>query len=71
MENNPYIICGELEESLNRNQRDLLDYYMIELNGAETIEDLISIIQYIKNNYDGQSRMNLEWITNFWSEYSI
>jgi hypothetical protein len=69
MTNNPYMICGELEESLNRNQRDVLDYYMIELDGSEKkgVESLIETIKFILENYDGKVRMSDEDIEKFWA----
>lgn len=65
--NNPYIDCGELEESLNRNQRDALDYYMIVLNGRskEDISNLLEILKYIIANYDGKKRMSDQQLKDF------
>jgi hypothetical protein len=69
--NNPYMICNELEESLNRNQRDALDYYMIELNGRERegINNLLETLKYIIANYDGETRMSLEQLEDFFVDY--
>jgi hypothetical protein len=68
-ENNPYIQCGELEDSLNRNQRDVLDYYMMNLkNRAEMdINGLLDTIKWVIQNYDGKVRMSDEEIENFWA----
>ena len=72
LKNNPYLICGELEESLNRNQRDALDYYMIELNGRdrEGINNLLETLRYIIANYDGETRMSLEQLEDFFVDFN-
>ena len=66
---NPYIACAKLEESLNRNQRDLLDYHISELNNGEVlpIETLMGAIAFILDNYDGKVKMSDEEIKDFWS----
>jgi hypothetical protein len=68
-ENNPYTQCGELEASLNRNQRDVLDYYMMNLNNrAEMgINGLLDTIKWVIQNYDGKVRMSDEEIEKFWA----
>ena len=73
IQDNPYLLCGELEGSLNRNQRDLLDYHMMILNGSESggIESLLQVIQYIIKNYDGKRKMSDKKIKDFFSEYSL
>jgi hypothetical protein len=73
IQDNPYLLCGELEESLNRNQRDLLDYYMIVLNLSQSggIESLLQVIQYIIKNYDGKRKMSDKKIKDFFSEYGL
>ncbi len=49
---NPYDVSVELEESLNRNQRDILDYFMMcGDNKDPNIYDLISYMKYIKLVY--------------------
>jgi hypothetical protein len=72
IQNNPYLLCGELEESLNRNQRDALDYYMIELNGRdrEGINNLLETLRYIIANYDGETRMSLEQLEDFFVHFN-
>jgi hypothetical protein len=68
-EENPYIECGKLEETLNRNQRDVLDYYMIKLNKNNEmgVHILLGVIKFILENYDGKIRMSDKEIENFWA----
>lgn len=67
MKKNPYIQCGEMEDSLNRNQRDVLDYYMFNYrDDSFGVSELILILKYIIENCDGQTRMSDEEIETFW-----
>ena len=51
-DHNPYEQSIQLEESLNRNQRDILDYFMMcGDNQDPNIYDLISYMKYIKMVY--------------------
>jgi hypothetical protein len=45
---NPYEVSAELENSLTRNQRDVLDYYMMVYRTEDaTIYDLVDFLKYI------------------------
>ena len=45
---NPYMISKELEDSLNRNQRDVLDWFMMCGDNKEpTVYDLIDYCRFI------------------------
>lgn len=56
-----------MEDSLNRNQRDVLDYYMFNYrDDSFGVFELILILKYIIENYDGQLRMSDDEIKNFW-----
>jgi hypothetical protein len=51
-DHNPYQESIQLEESLNRNQRDILDFFMMcGDNQDPNIYDLISYMKYIKMVY--------------------
>ena len=69
MKKNPYIQCAEMEESLNRNQRDVLDYFMYNYkDDSFGVSELILTIKYIIKNYDGQNRLSDDEIKIFWSQ---
>ena len=69
MKKNPYIQCAEMEESLNRNQRDVLDYYILNYkDDSFGVSELILTIKYIIKNYDGQTRLSDDEIKMFWSQ---
>ena len=57
METNPYIIAGDLEGMLNRNQRDILDYFMMNGEKETDVYDLITYCLYIINSFDGKKRL--------------
>ena len=72
MKNDAHIQLRELEESLNRNQRDVLDYYMLNYdNDDNTVFELLLILRYIIKFYDGQTRMSDEEIEQFWLKISV
>lgn len=72
MKNDAHIQLRELEESLNRNQRDVLDYYMYNYNNADNgVFELLLILRYIIKYYDGQTRMSDEEIEQFWLKISV
>lgn len=68
MEKNIYMECAELEQSLNRNQRDVLDFamYWLDTQNGMNIDELLLVMKYIKNKYDGMIRMSDEEIHDFW-----
>jgi hypothetical protein len=50
---NPFMISKELEDSLNRNQRDVLDWFMMcGENKEPTVYDLIDYCRFIKRIYN-------------------
>jgi hypothetical protein len=69
IENNPYIVCGELEASLNENQRNVLDYIMMEFltvpeSDNMTVQKLQSLMLFII-----QKTSVLDWYASVDSDY--